>query len=352
MPEPSLFGITKSNRKGKDLWGKNQFNSSFPASLACFMRENNHSAVYLSVDDNLNVVANEIPIDQLFNTNIPNEEITFDFESKYDPYQKWAFDDIRNIDLVLKSGNEFLRALEVKLTVIPDQTTYKKSEELWSSELVIRPATTSYCALGIIDSCSSVLNELKPLFESVGSSIQHWDNTTEISVNQERIVSVLDTFQKRYNSFQKPFLMQPIWKTKGKSPVLSKNAFDLFIWSDFALCRTFLDKSFSNQTGVNRFMRSSARFFRIMYEATQSKKVSINRIYAEMTFGHQTDKEFSLSGANTIKYMQSERRHKPILPPEILKHIILNGGEKMLSPERRFDQSIYYTAANLFNEDD
>ena len=37
--KPRLFGIERSNRDYTvaDTWGKNQFNSSFPASLACYL---------------------------------------------------------------------------------------------------------------------------------------------------------------------------------------------------------------------------------------------------------------------------------------------------------------------------
>jgi hypothetical protein len=58
--EPGLYGIQNSNRSGSDLWGKNQFNSTFPASLACYMRDKAIKAIYLSVDSNLNVQASEI----------------------------------------------------------------------------------------------------------------------------------------------------------------------------------------------------------------------------------------------------------------------------------------------------
>lgn len=50
MPEnPRLFGIVHSNRNYslKDTWGKNQFNSSFPASLACYLHSRGLKAVYL-----------------------------------------------------------------------------------------------------------------------------------------------------------------------------------------------------------------------------------------------------------------------------------------------------------------
>ena len=69
-----------------------------------------------------------------------------------------------------------------------------------------------------------------------------------------------------------------------------------------------------------------------------------------MAFGHQSDKEFALNGKVTRAYMNSPRRSNPSLPPEILKEIILNGGEENLSPERRFDQTIYYTAGKLFDK--
>lgn len=345
-----LYGINKSNRKGSDLWGKNQFNSAFPASLACYMRSKNIKAVYLKLNNNLEVEAQEISIDELFNTTKPNAEITFDFESKYEPYQNYAFDDIKGIDLVLKDGSNFLRALEIKLTVIPDQTTFKEDESNWGTELVIRPATTSYCALGIIDSCAKKLKSIRDLFEPLGSKIQHWDNKVEIHSNQNDIIETLNSFQSDFLKYQKPFLLQPIWKTKGKSPILADNAFDIFVWSDFALCRTFLDRSINTKNQVNRYMRSSSRMSRIIYELSRSGKTNIENIYAQMTFGLQSDKEFALSGKITRKYMPSPRRVKPILRPNVLKDIILDGGQKMLSPERRFDQTIYYSTEQLFEK--
>lgn len=58
-----LFGIEHSNRSADDHWGKNCFNSSFPAATANYMMENNIPAIYISleeVDGKLKVVATEI----------------------------------------------------------------------------------------------------------------------------------------------------------------------------------------------------------------------------------------------------------------------------------------------------
>lgn len=132
-----LYGLQKTNRSGNDLWGKNQFNSTFPASLACYMRDKNIKAVYLSVNSDLNVEASEIDIDDVFNSKIENSKLSFNFETKYRAYQKFAFDDIKGIDLVISDENVQIRPLEVKLTVIPDNTTWELDEEDWGSEIVI-----------------------------------------------------------------------------------------------------------------------------------------------------------------------------------------------------------------------
>lgn len=46
-----LFGIEHSNRSADDHWGKNCFNSSFPAATANYMMENNIPAIYISLEE-------------------------------------------------------------------------------------------------------------------------------------------------------------------------------------------------------------------------------------------------------------------------------------------------------------
>lgn len=51
--QPRLFGIKKSNRDytNPNTWGKNQFNSSFPASLACYMNSRRFDAIIYNSPD-------------------------------------------------------------------------------------------------------------------------------------------------------------------------------------------------------------------------------------------------------------------------------------------------------------
>jgi hypothetical protein len=105
-PPPSLYGITHSNRGGDDLWGKNQFNSTFPTALACYMRDKHIPAVYLTLRDDLTVAASEITIDELFNTDRPNDQLRFDFENLFAPYRTMLSTRSAEIDPVVKNESD------------------------------------------------------------------------------------------------------------------------------------------------------------------------------------------------------------------------------------------------------
>ena len=91
-------------------------------------------------------------------------------------------------------------------------------------------------------------------------------------------------------------------------------------------------------------MRASARLARCLWELSKSGKIRLTDIYRQMAFDNQTDKEFAIQGTKWRKYVDSERITKPILPKEIISEIIEPGYIERLMPERRFDQTLYFTA--------
>lgn len=343
-----LFGIQHSNRRETDHWGKNCFNSSFPAATASYMLEHGIPAIYINLDEvdgELKVVASEIPINQVFNCGqLHASDLYFSFESVFEPYQEYSFDQIDGIDLVVKNTQgAFLSPLEVKLTVLPDNTTYKKAEELWGSELVVRSATTSYCALGMYDAVKGDARLVREIFEEACSSIQSWDNDFEMTHKLPLLCSSIDTFQRSYYQRQKPLLMQTLWKTQGKSPLLAEQAFDIVIWSDYAFSRLFIDSSYEEAATMSRPMRATARLARCLWELSKSGKIRVVDIYRQMAFGNQTDKEFAIPGQKWKTYVSSPRTARPILSRDVVNEIIEPGYIELLSPERRFDQTLYFT---------
>lgn len=347
MPS-GLFGIEHSNRTAEDHWGKNCFNSSFPTSTACYMLEHSIPAIYIrlaKVNGELEVVADEIPIRQVFNCgSLSSNELSFNFETVYDPYQQYSFDEIDGIDLVVKDlDGHFLSPLEVKLTVLPTDSTSKKPEDQWGCELVIRSATTSYCAIGMYDSVRDHATHIREIFEDACSSIQMWDNDFEMSHKMPNLCNSINRFQEEYYAHQKPLLMQTIWKTQGKSPLLAEQAFDVVIWSDYAFSRLFIDGAEEGGTTMSRPMRATARLARCLWELSKSGRIRVVDIYRQMAFGNQTDKEFAIGGSKWKQYVSTERTIRPILSKNVVNDIIAPGYIEKLSPERRFDQTLYFT---------
>lgn len=348
MPS-GLYGICHSNRSEDDHWGKNCFNSSFPTALACYMKDHDIPAVYMKlVNDNgeLRVVAETIPIKEVFNSgDRTNEQLYFSFETIYQPYQEYALDFLDGIDLVVKDiEGHWLSPLEVKLTVLPDSTTYEKPETDWGSEIVIRSATTSYCAIGMYDGVKANARHVRDIFENACSSIQSWDNDFEMTHKIGSLIDSIGTFQREYYTKQKPLVMQTIWKTQGKTPRLADPALDIVLWSDYAFSRLFIDDSVKQTTKMSRPQRATARLAKCIWELSKSGRIRIEDIYRQMAFDNQTDKEFSKSGNIWRKYVPYGRPVTPIIPRSAISEIIEDGYIEKLSPERRFDQSLYFGA--------
>ncbi|MBI4949289.1 MAG: HindVP family restriction endonuclease [Deltaproteobacteria bacterium] len=348
MAKPALYGITHSNRDFSDpyYWGKNQFNSAFPVALACFMRDSHIKPVYLRLDKQRKIFHEEISVGDLFNTKLENDKLFFAFESRFEPYTKFVHDELETIDLVLKDArsNQFMRPLEIKLTTLPDNTTASLHENKYGCEIVIRSPTMRYMALSMADSLQKKFKEIRDIFEPTCLTIRQWDNEVEIRNNMPKILDALEAFNSKYRKYEKPLLIQPVWKTIGKSTVLADNCLDIFVWSDFALTRLFMDSALENESEtISRQQRAAARLARFFFEISRAGMVYQKPIYDGMSLGNQTDKEFAISGNKTYTYMKCDRLTKPIIQKNQVKKIILGGGQKFLSPERRFDAIIFFS---------
>lgn len=353
---PSLYGISNSNRDYSDpyYWGKNQFNSSFPIALANYMRDNKNNAIYLKLDDKCTAQQSEVSFDVVFGSSLPHDELFFAFETRYEPFGKFVHDELETIDCVVKKlTGDSLRPIEIKLTTLPDETTYKKSEDKYGSELVVRSPTMRYMALSIAESCEEDFERIQEIFEPHCYNIRDWESTEVMKNKRKVLFGALEQFFGEFQHKQNPLLMQPIWKTKGKSASLAENCLDIFVWSDFALSRLFMDSANASidSEKISRHQRAGLRLARFLYEVSKGRKVYQEPIYDGMTFNTLNDKEFSISGAKTNALMYCERLTEPLIQKEEIKNIILGGGQKHLSPERRFDAIIYFST-DLFKEEE
>lgn len=350
-----FFGLVNSNRDftEQDTWGKNQFNSSFPAALFCYMASKGLDAKYIISNKN-KVSVDEISFKKAVGLNWDSKDLFFSFESEFASYHQFVNDKLPRVDLVIhsKSKNTQISAFEIKLTAIPDNSTCDLAEEKYGSELVIRPDTIVYLALSLIFNQKLVPKELNKLINSFLPKNLDFKDEKIMLETFPKIVLLAKEMIKLFESKQNPLIMQPIWKTLGKSPRLAENCLDLFIWSDVAFMNFNVDicKVTAKTTSINRQMRSLIWLIKMLYDFSVDKHFSAEKITNQFIYGSRNDKAFAVSGFLTNAYMRSPELLKPRIKSSEIKNIILGGGEKMLSPERRFD-ALVFSSANIFDEE-
>lgn len=348
MPQhekPTLYGITEQNssRHGSTLWGKNQFNSTFPLALCLYMRDVGIKPVSV-LSKSTNIFSDDDFWDFEKVLGSIEENSYFHFEKTFDPYSSLSRNEVDKIDMVVSIDKCHKTPLEVKLTVIPDSTTAKDDENSWAPEMVMRPVSSAHAMMGVATSLMKPSNrdareKVVRILKKAYNKVSDWNNTTEIEKNAFDLVGALSLALKSSTELQKPFLIQPIWRTVGQSLVLCDNCFDVFVWSDVSVMRIPVDQC-CEESGVTRPLREVARHVRAMYDLLVSDDYDYTGIYKGMPLGYQTDKSFALSGKKTFKYLQHQRLTRPKLPSSLLNTLVLHGGDGELKPERRFDAAV------------
>lgn len=344
---PQLFGLDNSNRdfSSHEAWGKNQFNSSFPASLCCFLHSIGSNANYLSIC-NGKFICTDISILDAFKISPTDPDIYFAFEASYTPFQKYIIGTLPRTDLVIqrKSDGACLTGLEVKLTALPDNTTCELNEQNYGSEIVIRPDTIAYLACSI---AKGIGDNLRHIVKNI--EIPDWSEASQTLPFISNIISTLRKISIELESKQTPFLLQPIWKTIGKSPQLDENCLDVFFWSDagFVHFITEIANNNPNANKITRQTRTAIWLYKMLLDLSQKNKFDHNQIIDTLSYNTKNDKAFASAGNITNKFMYCDRLKNPKIKKSQIKNIILGGGQNLLSPERRFD-AIIYNSPELF----
>jgi HindVP restriction endonuclease len=341
-----LFGINNSNRdfELKETWGKNQFNSSFPAALSAFLSSQNLDNIYIKLDKNFKTFHAKISTTDLIGIDPKSDNLFYAFENAYTPYQQLVIGSLPRVDLVTqdkKTGN-CLKGLEIKLTALPDNTTCILAENLFGTELVIRPDTIVYLACSIAFNYKNNLLELQKSIGNNFENISDWSDAEIILPLIPKMIEVIDIVALQILDKQQPLIIQPIWKTEGKSSKLSENCLDVFVWSNLAFTQLFLDVAREEVKGnkITRQVRTIVWLFKMLYDFSKSGNINHAKIIDQLSFNTKNDKAFAVSGRITQPYMRCEELEKPRILKSQIKDIILGGGQNLLSPERRFDAII------------
>lgn len=347
-PKPSLFGQKHSSRdySKADSWGKNQFNSSFPASLIAYMYSKGLKPVYIRTDKENTIVHEYIDAETLLGIAPLSDDAYYNFEAGYPPYEFFYQGEREKIDLVMLNArtNEVLSGLEIKLTALPDNTTKRLEEKDWGCEIVMRPPTINFLACSICSNYNSKARKerLRDMLRKV-PQINHWEEPDEVLIHYSQIEESILEISKDMCEHQKPLILQPIWKTDGNKMRLKEDCLDAFVWSDLSIIQICRMGNVSGLNKITRFNRTIIWLYKMLLDFVTYGTFDYKRIIRLQSYNLANDKAFSIPGTKTHTFLKSEELTKPRISKYEIKNIILGGGQNLLSPERRFDAVLVYS---------
>lgn len=338
---PGLFGQKHSNRDytKADSWGKNQFNSSFPASLVAYMYSKGIKPVYIKTNKKNEIIHSEIGSVDLFGIDPLSEAAYYNFEAGFPLYEKFYQGKREHIDLVMRNNNtrEELTGLEVKLTALPDNTTKVLPESDWGAEIVVRSPTICFLACSICENYQTRTKKERLRSMLKAPKIDNWGQPSEVIPHYSEILNSIMAVSSDMCSKQKPLIIQPIWKTEGSQMRLKDDCLDVYIWSNLAIIQMCCTEEVSNLRKLNRFHRTIIWIYKMLLEYVTYNAFDYKRIVDLQSYDIKNDKAFALPGTKSNSFLRGAEIIKPRISKYEIKNIILGGGQDLLSPERRFD---------------
>lgn len=323
-------------------WGKNQFNSSFPASLVAYMGHKGIQPVYLVTDKENNVRHSSIPAKELFRIDPLADNAFYNFEAGYAGFEKFYIGDREKIDLVMMDSatNQNMIGLEIKLTAIPDSTTRKMPEDKYCSEIVVRPPTINFLACSICSCFAGTdgRDTLRRLLSCV-PQINHWEEIADVLPHYGAIYKAIMAVSSYLCDMQMPLIVQPVWKTKGTKAVLADDCLDVFVWSNLAVIQMCCLQE-PDAERINRPMRCIIWLYRMLFDYAVFGQFEYMRLVRLHSYNIANDKAFAISGVQSYQLLRCGELAHPRIGKDEIKNIILGGGQNFLSPERRFDAVI------------
>jgi hypothetical protein len=352
---PRLFGLDRTNlsfsQRGEGGWGKNKFNNAFPVSLLCYMHSRGLDLPYVraeTVNSTVQIGHSRIAVSEVLGA--APELCTFEFEGVFPPFDALVAGLPNKSDVIVKSLDLVpLRALEIKLTVVPDSATAQMPHDVQASEFVTRPLMVELLATNICMAYGTEgrtrLNET--LLAGLGNPNNwDWSRQAEMLERLHLVKNALERVLSDPEVRQTPMVIQPIWRTKGQTMVLENQCFDVFIWSDFGLALLYLSSILSHlssrepRSRITREARSAVWLVKMLWDYSTAGQLTMSEVIKEISFGKQQDKAGTFSGKVTFDYLNGPELRTPRVPRSAVGDIVLNGGVGYLRPERRLDATL------------
>lgn len=191
---------------------------------------------------------------------------------------------------------------------------------------------------------------LKTVIGDAGKNVRDWTEARDVLPHMGEIYWAIRRMVSEKTNHQVPIIMEPVWKTEGKSPRLAENCLDMFIWSNFGMLNLFMPSENEEYRTITRHTRTMIWLFKMLQEYSEKGRFDGAKIIDTLSYNLKNDKAFASNGLRTHPIMTCAELTNPRITKGEIKKIILGGGQNLLSPERRFD-AIIYNSPDLFKGD-
>ena len=345
---PLFFGIRDSNIPPYAMWDRETFPKAISVALANYLGDNDIPLNYVAIDGRCSCNVEQITTSEVYgSSDTPFTELRFDFDSIYGPHLDLA-SSVPESDLVVTDPRKGTsRRLDILASVVPDASTRDLEPSRMGPEMTVRTNMLKSCALSM---ASSFIGERESVLEVLRDAVSDADisDWESISGCTGKMVEAIDRLESSNPGCQKPMLLQCMWRTEADGPVMDEDAMDIFVWSDFAFSRLFLESTRRpSDGGPTRPLRCAVRLFSIMLSILEGDHPDLDRIIMDTRYGIVGNREFMVNGKQSNRVMSCDRLVRPVLGASEIRCLASEGFEGMIAPERRLDTCMYYATRSI-----
>lgn len=340
---PSMYGMRNCNRGWDALWSRDLFPKAFSVALLNYMRDAGIGVNLVGFDGSRCNVGS-MSVDELYgSTREQNTDLEFDFDVGFSDVMDLALD-VPPSDLVVREGSgRCVGAYDMAVSVVPDSSTRGMSLDQMGPEVTVRSKTLMNCALSIAHSLRSESDTVLDILGDVRTA--SWD---EVSEDLEPLMLSIDRLERTFADRQRPFMIQSVWRSETEGPFMAEDAMDVFVWTDLALTRLFLDSDRRSRDGSpTRPARCAVRLYEMLRGAASGEVLDLGALFDRTSYDIPGMREFMVNGRTSVRYMGCPRLSSPAVGSSVIPSLASKGFEAMLEPERRFDTSVYYAVRAL-----
>lgn len=339
---PKFYGLGSCNLQPHEQWDRENFPRTFSVALCNYLGDSGEGVNLVSYRHGACKVEN-LPVCRVYGTGKSPSELSFDFDSVFEPHLELA-SGVPESDLVIRNGTGSpIGRLDMQASVIPDASTKGLPPELSGPEVTFRTRNLKNLALSMAFSLMCERERALDILDDIQHVTGDWGDWGQVSNATDDILRVLDRLESELSDRQSPCMLQSVWRSEEDGPLLADDAMDVFVWTDYALSRLFLDSTRRSSDGSpTRPIRCAVRLYRVLEGILSGGHPDLDMLMLETQYGIQGNRELMVNGKATNRYMACDRLTRPAVGSNEMPMLASKGFESMIVPERRLDSSVYY----------